>query len=69
LTIVFRDEEGERSLSYYKRIPRVVCKTSEEEFERDFRERFEKESEGSKLGAFPKRAWAHFPRVFCVKSC
>jgi hypothetical protein len=59
---VKRHLEGERSLSDYKRMPRVVCKTSEEEIERDLRESFEKESEGSKLGTFPKRDWAHFPR-------
>ena len=51
-----RHLEGERSLLDYKRMPRVVCKTSKEEFERDFRESFEKESEGNKLSTFPKRA-------------
>jgi hypothetical protein len=29
---------------------------------RDFRESFEEKRKGSKLGAFSKRAWAHFPR-------
>jgi hypothetical protein len=52
--------EGEVSLSDYKRMRKVVCKTSEEEFERDFQESFEKESEGNKMGTFPKE-------YFCVR--
>jgi hypothetical protein len=39
LAIGFRDGEGERSLSDYKSMPRVVCKTRKEED----RERFERE--------------------------
>jgi len=37
---VKRHFEGERSLSYYKRMPRVVCTTSEEDIDRDLRESF-----------------------------
>jgi hypothetical protein len=44
------------------------CARQEKEIEKDLRESFVKESEGSKLDAFPKGDWAHFPRrFFCLE--
>ena len=54
---VKRHLEGERSLLYYKRMPRVVCKTSEEDWERAWRGKWVAD-----FGMVSKEDWEHFPR-------
>jgi hypothetical protein len=64
LAIGFRDGKHEGSLSDYKRIPRVVCKTRRREEEDCERERDSLKRKGQKLGTFPKKEGTN-PKTFC----
>ena len=61
---VKRHLEDERSLSHYKRMPRVVCKISEEEdWERDSLKR-----KGQQAGCISQERLGTFPKeIFCLE--